>query len=605
MPSDPKRSLLMLGLWLGAGWLGMLMAGNFNSASFVDGQFIPVGNDSFYHARRILDAAVGERGFYQFDEFIHAPEGSWLTWPWAYDYFMAAALRGAMVISPQLEPMAFLARVPLLWVFVNTGLFLKLARQLKLDTGLCAVAMLAFALAPVNQLMHGTGVVDHHFVELTFVLSSLILGLMYFEQSERRGPAIGLGLVLGIAPAFHNGLFILQLPMLIVAGLLWIRQRPVSRKMAYAFSASLLGATVVTLLPSETFRDMQFSFATHSWFHLYIATGTATCVAFFSTERFRFSRSGLGIFAAMITLLAIPLLLEIGRGTSFLAGNTVLLDRIAEVRSPLSAYLKAGDPIAVTQYLSWLIVAAPVLIVVFALRALRPRDGVQLFVSVSTVFALMLLLAQLRMHPFGYWALILAPLLLLDEWRERRQMSSLAAAGIAVLVLAVAYQPPLRYQLFENVPAGLTRSYAATRTLYPPLAAACAEQPGIALSYTDDGHPIRYHTDCSVIANNFLLTSQHGEKVIETDVYLQLTPEQLLDIAPQVRYVLVRFTGLFDYDERGHQVVPVEVVRARNAPLFASLLLRDDLPESFEILAELRVEDERDIPFARIFRINR
>ena len=74
MPADRNRSILLLVLWLFGGWLAMTLAMNFDSASFVDGRFIPVGNDSFYHARRILDAAVGERGFYQFDAMIHAPD---------------------------------------------------------------------------------------------------------------------------------------------------------------------------------------------------------------------------------------------------------------------------------------------------------------------------------------------------------------------------------------------------------------------------------------------------------------------------------------------------------------------------------------------------
>ena len=48
-------------------------------AATVDGSFVPVGPDSFYHARPILDAAIGDTGFYQFDHRIHMPEGSMLT----------------------------------------------------------------------------------------------------------------------------------------------------------------------------------------------------------------------------------------------------------------------------------------------------------------------------------------------------------------------------------------------------------------------------------------------------------------------------------------------------------------------------------------------
>jgi len=61
--------------WLAATTVGLYFALRMKSAALVDGLYTPVGNDSFYHARRILDAAVGERGFYQFDNMIHAPEG--------------------------------------------------------------------------------------------------------------------------------------------------------------------------------------------------------------------------------------------------------------------------------------------------------------------------------------------------------------------------------------------------------------------------------------------------------------------------------------------------------------------------------------------------
>ena len=95
-----KSSTAYLLIWLIAGTIAAFMALQFSSASYVDGDWIPVGNDSFYHARRILDAAIGERGFYQFDDMIHVPEGSWLNWPWGYDYLMAAALSFVLWVRP-------------------------------------------------------------------------------------------------------------------------------------------------------------------------------------------------------------------------------------------------------------------------------------------------------------------------------------------------------------------------------------------------------------------------------------------------------------------------------------------------------------------------
>jgi len=114
-----NKSLPHVIAWLIFSLITVAVAMLYTSASFVDGHYIPVGNDSFYHARRIIDAAIGVRGFYQFDTMIHVPEGSWLNWPWAYDYLLALALRGALWVRPDVQAMKFLAFVPVFWVFVN------------------------------------------------------------------------------------------------------------------------------------------------------------------------------------------------------------------------------------------------------------------------------------------------------------------------------------------------------------------------------------------------------------------------------------------------------------------------------------------------------
>ena len=115
----------LIALWLIASAVAMFMAMSYETAALVDGTYIPAGNDSFYHARRIIDAAIGERGFYQFDDMIHVPDGSWLNWPWGYDYVLATALSLTLLVAPGMEPMAFLAHVPVAWLVVNTGLLVR------------------------------------------------------------------------------------------------------------------------------------------------------------------------------------------------------------------------------------------------------------------------------------------------------------------------------------------------------------------------------------------------------------------------------------------------------------------------------------------------
>ena len=43
-------------LWAAAFGTALFMAMNFKSAAFANDEWIPVGNDSFYHARRIRES---------------------------------------------------------------------------------------------------------------------------------------------------------------------------------------------------------------------------------------------------------------------------------------------------------------------------------------------------------------------------------------------------------------------------------------------------------------------------------------------------------------------------------------------------------------------
>ena len=598
-----RDTFLLIVLWLMASLIGSLMAMNYLSASFVDGQYIPVGNDSFYHARRILDAAIGERGFYQFDNMIHVPEGSWLTWPWAYDYLMALALRIALWVNPQIEAMKFLAYIPVVWLPVNLGLFLLIAREIRLGAGLVSIAMLAAALAPAYQGLHAVGAIDHHFMELTFTLAMVWLGLRFFASPVNPRRAMLLGVTLGIAPAFHNSLFILQIPVLMCAALLWLYGKPLGSQASKILGISLLTACFVALIPSEPFRDFQFGFHTHSWFHLYVAACSA--ITLFLLSRYTFSARTAGLFVAVGVALAAPIVLQISRGAAFLGGDTIVLDSIAEVTSPIRMYLDDGNASIVTRYYSWLIVLAPIIVGIFAVRLFRERNAREVFLACAAIFGLSLMLTQFRLLPFGFWALILGPLYLVDKLAEKRNLSA-AAVGVACLtVLALAYQPPLRNQLFKVFPAGLSKDYAASRSLFPVLAEACEEEPGIALSYNNDGHAIRYHTDCSVIVNNFLLTQQHRDKYVEAAVLLRLTPEQFHSLATNVDYLFVRLYKLFEQGPDGFMPTSIEEVKQNNAPLFQGLMLQGELPPGFKLLGELRVQDDRAIPFARVIKVER
>jgi len=573
----------------------------YTSASIVDGQYIPVGNDSFYHARRIIDAAIGVRGFYQFDTMIHVPEGSWLNWPWAYDWLMALALRVALWIRPEMQPMKFLAYMPVFWVFVNAGLMTLVARQVQLNVAATAVALLAFSLLPLTQNLHGLGLIDHHFIELTFILLTVFCGLRYFEQQRAKDAAV-LGAVLGVAVAIHNGLFILQIPVLAAVFLLWIEAQTPPRQSLYWLAATLFATTLLVALPSAPLHDLQFEFWTLSWFHVYVAFGSAVALTFFALRPC--SKVNIGILAAIGVAMLVPMFARVVTGAAFLSGELDIIKNISEVQSPISRMLRPGGVAWVSSLYGWLIFVAPILLVLHGFELFMRRKPEAVYLSVIILFGIAMLLSQYRLHPFGAWAIIIGGLLAIERLRQRVGASTLLATAATLAVLAVALQPPLRNQLFVRAPPGLDRDYAATRSLYPALSRACGSSPGIVLALADDGHPVRYHTDCSVIVNNFLMTPLHAQKLREVDAYLNMTPQELVRDT-DIQYLFVRLDEVFFSGPEGVQPTSIDVVKQYNSPLFFQLAFAKNIPSHYRLLAEVRVEDDRDFAFGRVFEIVR
>jgi len=597
-----NRSLPYWAAWLLFSLVTIAIAMLYKSAAFVDGQFIPVGNDSFYHARRIIDAAIGSRGFYEFDTMIHVPEGSWINWPWGYDFLLAQSLRGALWIRPNVQPMQFLAYVPVFWVFINIGLLTLIARETRLSAGATAVGLLAFSLLPLTQILHGLGRIDHHFLELTFVLLSLLFGLRFFNGGLRQS-AIALGSTLGFALAFHNGLFVLQLPVLMCLFVLWCRSADIPSNGLNALAASIFGVTLLVALPSAALHDGQFEFWTLSWFHVYVSMCSAVVIAYMSflpfSQRNLYGIVGLGL------LLAIPVFSKVVVGSAFLTGQLDVVAEIVEVRSPVASLFQPNGFLWVASQYSLLIFFAPAVASVYLVRLTRSPGPTKTYLSIWVIFGVTLMLLQYRLHPFGSWVLVLGTLLLLEDFLTQRHCSKSVVVLVSLALVAAALQPPLRNQLFKRVPPGLSRDYAATRPIYDVLGAACKDRPGTVLSYGDDGHPIRYHTDCSVIMNNFLITPFHRQKMLENDRLLQMSAQELIEQAPHIRYVFARMYGVFRDGPNGIEPTPVDDIKNGNAPLFVELIFSEELPDQFRSIGELRIEDDRDFAYARVFELER
>lgn len=591
-------------LWLVGSAIAVLVCASQRSAAFVDGRYIPSGNDSFYHAHRILTAVHDLNNYYEFDPHIHAPEGSLLIWPWGYDLGMALLVKGALATGLATDPMKALDWIPVLSVTISVALIIALASVIGLKPWAQALAVACFVASPLTQILHGLGCIDHHFVEFQFVLGALLSGLLWMRQNASTGRAAIAGAVLGAAPVIHSGLFILQIPMLACLVLLWLRGSMPTRRSTIAFVAALLGATILVLLPSVPFRQWKFDFYLLSWFHLYAAICTSAAALLLQWKPW--SPRALATVALCCAVLALPLLGQLALGRQFVTGQIGMLGQIEEARSVL-AMIRLGGPLSLVRYYSGLIVLAPIaLVACLWLLTMRRLQAATAFFLIFSVFGLVLLLSMFRLQNYGSFALYLPALLAAQSLVDARPVQRSALIGLCWISFLLAYAVPIRSQLLVPWAPGSDFYYGLTRAIYPAMERTCQQQPGIVLATADDGHYITYHTRCDVIADNFLMTPQHESKLHEVELLMGKTPGEILEQPQPFRYVYVRFTNLFAKGADGKPVIETpEQLRRDNPRLIADLLLAksSSLDPRLRLIDEKRFTDGDGFAFARLFEI--
>lgn len=562
------------------------------------GEHFPVGNDSFYHARRILDAVRDLSAFYQFDPRIHAPEGSLLVWPWGYDYVMALIVRLGLAAGLATNPVDVLIWIPVAAVPITIALMLAVARQIRLGTWMSTLAVLCMALAPTTHLLYAVGQIDHHYAELLFVLGALAGGLAWLGNPQRLRYAALLGFVLGIAQAVHNGLFVLQVPLLVTLTVAWLQGRQMPMRSSVTFAAVLLAATLAILLPSLPFRLGRFEFYTLSWFHLYAAGCTATVVL--ALSRFKAKPTTMIALAIGVALLLVPMLGELNLAQSFIAGTPAHLQDIGEMQPPLRVAKQAGAA-TLTHFYSYLIWATPLTVLLCLWQCWRERTSPRLLFWITSVIGLLMLSMQMRLHYFGGFALYLPWLVMLQHLADQRLHLTKKVLLLTTLGLLLVYFPSLRYHIAAPEPRANDMSFENVRPIFDPLRKACADHPGIVLSDPDAGHYIRYYTECSVIANNFLLTPQDMRKVDEVERLFALPAAELVQRAPQVKYVLLRPSSI-GAGPNGKLRYRFQVASPR---LAHDLLLGtpQTVPPQFVLLGEVRFPELGNAPYAALYEI--
>lgn len=591
-------------IWLLASIVAALSCSLYFSAAHIgSNEYVPVGNDSFYHARRILDTVQDPSAFYEFDPKIHAPEGSLLTWPWGYDYLMAGIVRLGLALGLSDNPMAILIWIPVAAVFVSVGLLVLVGRRVGLSTWPLALTASCMALAPTTQFLHGTGLIDHHYAELIFVLATLAAGLKWLQQPQSRGAAATVAVILGVAPAIHNGLFILQLPLLVTLFIRWLLAIRQPATPAATLAVVLLVTTTAILIPSTAFREGRFEFYTLSWFHLYVAFCTATFAVLLSrlprTPRTLAALLGIGF------VLVLPIATQLDVASGFVAKSAKWLDSITEMKSPVKEALTAHNAGTVGRLYSLLIWLAPVTFLFSLLQCWRERNSERLLFWVSAVAGLVLLASQVRMHYFGDFALYMPWLILADSYARAHPTLYRKTFLVVTLSLLVLYIPAVR-QLVAPVPRANDHTFEDTRPMFSVLRQACAEDPGIVLADANAGHYIRYYTDCSVLIDNFLLTPQHFRKMDEAERLFNLSARDLVSASPQIKYVLVRPLDIKPAADAKHGYM-YWLFLPGNPALIHELLLGpiQNVPSQYELLDEIKLPGPERLLYARLYKIRR
>jgi hypothetical protein len=340
-----------------------------------------------------------------------------------------------------------------------------------------------------------------------------------------------------------------------------------------------------------------FEFGLLSWFHFYVAACTAAAIAFMAWRPF--TRANLGWLIALCAALMVPLSTQFISGAGFLTGGFSILDTIVEVQSPYELFTTLWGPVETASWYSWLLLLAPPLLLYYGIRVRREDRPEHLYYAVMTSFGLALLLNQFRLHYFGFVGLVTGSLLLVDRLRAHRGWHSGLTFVLTFAAIVFAYQPALRERLFVVYAPGADREYATAFRIFLDLGTLCAQDPGTVLASSDDGSAILFHSECSVIANNFILRQPDKAHIDEVKRLMALSPAEIRSQRPDVKYVFVR---AFDVSKKNGDTLGLTT----DVPIAKELFLDETPPPGYTLIKTVQVAIGEGGPagvYARLYKV--
>lgn len=570
--------------WLVAAILGIgLSLQTLTYDEFSQSYFL-LGIDSFYHAARIQDVVSGVQ-FYEWDFRGFSPNGAWVAWPWVFDRVLIV-LSGWYVQFFDGNVLTFLVHTPPFWFAGNLALFTLLCIRSNLHPGTAAALLFCFALLPFAQQLHLAGRIDHHFAELTAVLVVTLSLLNWIDRLEKNRAAFFAGLSLALVNGISNGLFILQIPVLMVLGLLWLSGGTLPKKSALIFAATLSLATLLQVVMSEPFWAREFDYFVMSGFHAYIAVCTSLIVLFFAQTKP--GTATLGGLLGLGLLLSAPVIATSIHGLGHLGATRF---------NPLeTASIFDLNLVSVLVLYSPLIFFAP--IALLSLPFCSAARNKIITVGIFGLLGLLLLIAQTRFAVYGVLALLLPLGMAIDFFLRQRlpivllNGLLLALCGSMIYVTAVA---SAHHRIEDWNP-----EYFENLKIYQALGDLCEEDPGLALVHPNQGHYVLFHSNCSVVSNNATISPRHIKAREQTMQYLEMEPTALLTALPDLKFIAVtRYDGVEAFERP-------EAVRRNNVGMYKALLIDDldTLPPRFELLGTVQSGRGLEVyALSRLFRI--
>ncbi len=175
--SEPAElvAVLVLGLLL------RLFAGR---NSLTENGIVLPGYDEYYHLRRILFTVIHFPNTLWFDSYLNYPHGLEITWPPLFDQISAAlCVALGQHSKPGIELTACFA--PLIMGLIAIVVVYYIVREL-FDHKVALLAAFMTALAPYYLLYTMFAALDHHCLEVLFLLIILLFMIMCISRKEKR-----------------------------------------------------------------------------------------------------------------------------------------------------------------------------------------------------------------------------------------------------------------------------------------------------------------------------------------------------------------------------------------------------------------------------------